>query len=137
MTAPNGKFRRRYGEPCRTSPNISRGRSRAPWRWSWSIFRSPRSSRRPACRPIAARTFWKPIRPGSENNLSQNVLDHFAVDIRQAEVPALELVGQAQVVHAEAAQHGRLQVVNVHGIGDHVVAVVVRLANTQALLDAA
>ena len=36
--------------------------------------------------------------------LRQNALHHFAVDVRQPEMPALELVGQALVIDAQAVQ---------------------------------
>jgi hypothetical protein len=59
------------------------------------------------------------------------------MNVGEAVVAALELEGQAGVVDAEAAQHGGVQIVDVHGIADHVVAVVVGLAKGQAGTNAA
>ena len=60
--------------------------------------------------------------------LCQYPLHDFARDVGQAEVAALELVGQLFVVDTESVQHRRLQVVHVHRVLDDVVAVIVGLA---------
>ena len=62
---------------------------------------------------------------------AQDSLHHFAVHVRQAEVPALVLEGELGVLDAEQVHHGRVQVVDVV-FGD-VVAVVVGLAASAAV----
>ena len=49
-------------------------------------------------------------------------MDHVAADVGQAEVAALELVGQPLVVDAEQVQHRGVQVVDVDDVLDGVVA---------------
>ena len=44
----------------------------------------------------------------------QQVLDDFAVYVRQAEIPPLMPEGQVFMVDAQAMQHGRIQVVDVN-----------------------
>ena len=56
------------------------------------------------------------------------LLHHGPVDVGEAVVAALEAVGEAGVVEAEQMQGGGVQVVDVDGILDDVVAEVVRLA---------
>ena len=46
----------------------------------------------------------------------QQLADHLAVDVGQAEISALESVSQLLVVDAQAVQHGGIEVVDVHGI---------------------
>ena len=67
----------------------------------------------------------------------QNLAQHFTVHIGQAEVAALELVGQPGVVDAQAVQHRGVQVVDVDRVANDVVAVVVGLAVSDARLDPA
>src|SRR5260221_11989188 len=50
----------------------------------------------------------------------QDVLHDVAVHVGQAEVAALEAVGEALVLDAQQVQHGRLEVVHVHGLLDDV-----------------
>ena len=57
--------------------------------------------------------------------------------IGQAEVAALEFVGELGVIYAEAVQNGRVQIVDVDWIIDDVVAEVVGLAVGQTAFDAA
>ena len=57
--------------------------------------------------------------------LCQELRDHFAADVRQAEVPALELVGELRVVQAHQVKDGGVQVVDVDRVFDHVVAEIV------------
>src|SRR2546422_899598 len=56
--------------------------------------------------------------------------------VRQAIVSPLKLVRQLRVVDAETVQDGRVQVVNVDRLVDHVVAKLVRLAVRVAAPDA-
>ncbi len=44
--------------------------------------------------------------------LGDDALDHVALDVRQAEVAALVVVGQGLVVDAHQVEHGRVQVVD-------------------------
>jgi hypothetical protein len=71
------------------------------------------------------------------NDLSQDVLYHIAMHIRQAEMPPLELIGQLRVVNTQATQDCRVQIMDIHGILDDVVAEVVRFAEGKAPLDTA
>src|SRR5258708_17815154 len=50
---------------------------------------------------------------------------------------ALELICKAFMIDSETMEDGRLQIVNVHRIGDNVVAVVVGLTDRDSGLDAA
>ena len=59
--------------------------------------------------------------------LRKRLPDDVAVNVGQAEVPSLELVGQPRVVDAEAVQDRRVEVVDVHRVVDDVVGVVVGL----------
>ncbi|MEA2260583.1 MAG: hypothetical protein QOJ51_3408 [Acidobacteriaceae bacterium] len=61
--------------------------------------------------------------------LGQHFRHHLARDVGQAEIPPLELEGQLGMVHAQAVQDGRLQVVDRHRIFHHVVTVVVCLSD--------
>ncbi len=56
----------------------------------------------------------------------EDVLHHRSVDVGEAVVAALEAVGEPGVVEAEQVQGGRVQVVDVDGVFDDVVAEVVR-----------
>ena len=53
---------------------------------------------------IARRNVWQHSR--------QNLVDHSAMHVGQAEIAALEFVGQAFVVDAEQMPHRRLEVVD-------------------------
>jgi len=70
--------------------------------------------------------------------LFQKLLHHVAVDIGQPEMPSLELECQFRVIDTETPQDGRVEIVDIHRVPDHVVAVVVCLtvgqtpANTSA-----
>ena len=63
-------------------------------------------------------------------SITPAVLHHLAGDVGQAEVAALEAVGQPLVVDAEQVQDRGVQVVDVDGVLDGVVAEVVGLAVT-------
>ncbi len=67
----------------------------------------------------------------------QDLLDHRAMHVGQAMVPALVLEGQPGVVDAQAVQDRGVQVVDVDGISDDVVAEVVGGAVGDPGLDAA
>ena len=50
-----------------------------------------------------------PAYPGDDDAASSDdLIDHFAVYVRQPEVAALKTIGQAGVINAEQAQHRRL-----------------------------
>src|SRR4029453_462555 len=57
--------------------------------------------------------------------------------IRQPKIPALKAEGQASMVDAEAMQDSRLKIVDVNGVADNVVTVIVGFAPREARLDAA
>ena len=75
--------------------------------------------------------------PRSSAPLRQKSLDDVAVDVGQAEVAALEAVRQPLVVQAQAVEQRRVEVVDVNGVADDVVAVVVGVAVGDPRLDAA
>src|SRR6266566_2484583 len=77
-----------------------------------------------------------PSRPGLPP-LRQQLFRDLTCDVGQTEVPALEFVGEALMIDAQAVENRGLQVVNVDWIGDDVVAVIVRLAEHRAGLYAA
>src|SRR5437660_11157424 len=66
----------------------------------------------------------------------QDVLYNLPVHVGEAEIPALEAVGQLRVVDPQAVQDGGVQVMHMDGVVDDVVAEVVRLAIDQAPFDA-
>src|ERR1700747_2159762 len=68
---------------------------------------------------------------------SEHLFHHVTANISQAEIASLEFVRQAQMINAEAMQDGGLQVVDMDGIFENVIGVVVSLADAQAFLDPA
>ena len=78
-----------------------------------------------------------PENAGEDSRLSEDALDHFAVDIREAVIAALEAVGQLLMIEAEAVQDGGVLVVDVHGVLRDVVGIIVRLAVGHAAADTA
>src|SRR5262249_15733761 len=70
-------------------------------------------------------------------SLSQNRLDYLAGDVCQAKIAALELDREALMVDAQKVQQGGVQVVDVDGILDGVIAEFVGAAVGDAALDAA
>ena len=70
-------------------------------------------------------------------SLCQESVHHLPVHVREPVVAALELERQPSVVDAQAMQHRRVQVMNMHRVARNVVAEVVRLAVSQSGLDAA
>src|SRR5438105_1552505 len=75
--------------------------------------------------------------PDSGTVSRQQRFHHLAADVGQAEIAALETIGQPLVIEAEEVQERGLEVVDVHGIFGDVVAKIVRLAEGDAALDAA
>ena len=69
--------------------------------------------------------------------LNQNLLHHTPVNIRQPKMATLVFVGEPGMVDAQAAQNGRLQIVDVHGVPRDVVAVVVGFAEREPRFHAA
>src|SRR5581483_12272544 len=63
--------------------------------------------------------------------------DQLPVHVGQPHVPAAEPEGQPLVVDAEQVQHGRVQVVDLYPVADHLVAPLVGLAVHGAALDPA
>lgn len=53
--------------------------------------------------------------PPTTHSLRQNPPHHLPVNIGQTKLAALETVGQAGVIDAEAVKDGRLEIVDVHG----------------------
>jgi hypothetical protein len=70
------------------------------------------------------------VRRCSQTALRQNLADHFPGHIRQPEIAALIAIGQTFLIHTQTMQDRRLNVVDMHGIFHHVVAVVVGLPTT-------
>ena len=66
----------------------------------------------------------------------EELLDKLAVDVGEAEVPALEPVGQLGVIKPEEMQQSRVQVMDMHLVLGGVEAEVIRLAQGQAPLHA-
>src|SRR5689334_1196219 len=64
--------------------------------------------------------------------LSENSLHNLSVDVRKAKITPLKTVSQLFVIDPKAAQDGRVQIVNMHGVLRHVVAKVVRNAVADA-----
>lgn len=58
--------------------------------------------------------------------LCKNILNQFAVNVRESIVAALEAIGEASVVQTEQMQRGGVQVVNVDGVFDDVKAITSR-----------
>ena len=69
--------------------------------------------------------------------LSQNLLYHLAMHIGQPMIASLVAVRQSAMVDAQAAQHRRMEIVDVDRILDDVVREVIGLAERDAGLDAA
>src|SRR5256884_5174538 len=69
------------------------------------------------------------------NSLREDVFNHFAVDVRDAKVAALERIRKFAVGDAQAAQNRGVEVVNVDRIFDDIVAVIVGLAIADAGFD--
>src|SRR5438445_9165744 len=67
----------------------------------------------------------------------QELAAHAAGDIGEAELAALELVGETRVIDAHQVEDGGMQVVDIDRVLSHVVAQVVRLADRNTGLDAA
>ena len=63
-------------------------------------------------------------------------LDHFSVHIGQPEIPPLKTVREPFVIDAETLQDGRVEIVHVDRIADHIVAKVIRLSELDSRLDA-
>src|ERR1043166_4084999 len=51
-----------------------------------------------------------------DSHSCQNALHQFALYVRQAEIPALEAVGELLVIETEQVQNGRVQVVDVYSV---------------------
>ena len=60
-----------------------------------------------------------------QSGSAEDSLYKFAVDIRQAEIPPLIAVGQSGVIDTQQMQDGGIQVVDMYGVADDVVAKVV------------
>src|SRR5438309_718816 len=73
---------------------------------------------------------------GSEDASGQDARDELAEDVGEAEAAALEFVDQLFVVDAQEFQDRRLEVVDVDGVLDDVVAEVVAGAVRNSRLDA-
>lgn len=69
--------------------------------------------------------------------LGKYLCDNFAVDIGQAEVTALEAIGELLMVDPQTVEDGGVQVMDVNRILDHVVTEVIGLTVGEARLDPA
>ena len=67
---------------------------------------------------------WRGAMPG-EHTSGENFFDDLSTHVGEPEIAALETVGQAFVVDPQAVQNSRLEIVDVDGVLDDVVAVVV------------
>src|SRR6266571_6269064 len=78
------------------------------------------------------------LRQGSRRSRhsSEQRLDHFAADVGEALVTALVLVSQLRVVDSQTMQDRGLQVVDVDRVFNNVIAIIIRLAEGDAFLDA-
>lgn len=65
----------------------------------------------------------------------QQTLNYIPFHVGEAEVSALEEISQAFVIDSQTAQQCRIEIVNVHGILDDVVAKVIGLAVADPRLD--
>src|SRR6476661_6557103 len=65
-------------------------------------------------------------------SLRHHLRDSIALDVGQSEITALESIGQLLVIDAQQLQHGRVQIVDVDRVLDHVVAEVVGLPDGDA-----
>ena len=68
-------------------------------------------------------------RAGGDGASREDVFHHAPMHVGEPELAALETVGEARVVGAEAVEDGRLQVVNMHRLLDDVEAEVIRCAD--------
>ena len=73
---------------------------------------------------------------GRDRRLGEDFIDQFAVDVGQSVSSSLVLEGQSAVVDAQAVQQRGIQVVDVDGVFQDVVRVVVGGAVRQSRLDA-
>lgn len=73
----------------------------------------------------------------SRTLLAQDALHDVSMNIRQPEVATLKTIGQPGVVDAQLMQNRGLQIVDVNGIANNVVRVVVRFAMDCSRLDPA
>src|SRR5262249_33990605 len=98
-------------------------------RFTWFICRTRQVGLRAQAEGPTARFRW-----GPESH--QDLLYHLATYIRQTEMPALVLEGQARMIDPESVQNGGVQVVHMHGILSNVVRIVVRFADREPRFDA-
>src|SRR5260221_1908152 len=111
--------------PARRRATTSTGRRlKAPttaagrWRWSprWSAShdkKNPQSAQRSLRKQYSSRRALRSPRFFRVVSLRDDVVDHGAGDIGQAEVPAAVAIGQLGVIDAEQVQNRRVQVVDV------------------------
>jgi len=91
----------------------------------------------PACQAVDARLGARHRRRTPIICSRQQALDHLAVEVGEAEIAALEAVGQLGVVEAQEVHERRVQVVDVNLVLDHTEAQVVALTLGDSGLDAA
>src|SRR5262249_20176031 len=119
---------------CRTRSINSARASRATWAaWTWNSrlrLRYAPSGRRSI---RAAGSFFDVLPNGSR----QNLLDHRAVHIGQAEVSAVVAIGELLVVQAHQVQDRGVQVVDADAVDDGLETDFVSLAVLYPALDAA
>lgn len=76
-------------------------------------------------------------RKATHHRLGEQRLDDVAVDVGEAEMAALEFIGETEVIDAEAMENGGVEVVDIHGVTGDVVAEVVGFTVGEAGFDAA
>ena len=69
--------------------------------------------------------------------LGEDLFHYIARHIGQPKISSLEFISQPEVINSQTMKDGRLQVVDVHGILEDVVGIVVGLADGQTALDTA
>ena len=69
--------------------------------------------------------------------LTQELLNYFAGDVRQAEIAALKTVGEPLVVQAEQVEDRRVEIIHVDRVGDDVPADLIRFTDDLPAFDAA
>src|SRR6266581_6344724 len=68
--------------------------------------------------------------------LSEELIHHFAGDVRQAEIAALKTVGEPLVVQAEQVEDRRVEIIHVDRVGDDVPADLIRFTDDLPAFDA-
>src|SRR6266498_3397178 len=76
------------------------------------------------CRPGASHTASRNSQTEGHGS-GQQLLNQFAVYIRESIISSLESIGQLLVIDPQQVKHGRMEVMHVHRVRQHVVAEVI------------